>query len=102
MKYIIYKFTNNINSKSYIGLTTQTLKRRVYLHFWKANKKPVCHFHRALSKYPKDVWYIGVLEEGEAPNHQYIKDREVYFISEHRTYVDGYNSTEGGEDFFIF
>lgn len=99
MEYIIYKFTNTINSKSYVGLTTQTLKRRVYLHFWKANKKPVCHFHRALNKYPKDVWCISILEDGDAPDHEHIKQRERYFICEHRTYIEGYNSTEGGEDF---
>lgn len=32
MHYIIYIFTNKDNNKSYIGLTTQKLERRVYLH----------------------------------------------------------------------
>lgn len=99
MKYIIYKFTNTINSKSYIGLTTQLLERRMYLHHWKASKNPTSHFHRALAKYEKDVWEVVLLEEGDAPNQQFVKDRERYYISEYRTYLDGYNSTEGGEDF---
>lgn len=99
MNYVIYKFTNKINGKSYIGLTTQTLEKRVYLHFWKANKNPVCHFHKAIAKYDKDSWAISVLEEGVAPDKQYVKDRECHFIAEHNTYVEGYNSTEGGEDF---
>lgn len=28
MRYIVYKITNNINGKVYIGQTTETLKRR--------------------------------------------------------------------------
>ena len=99
MKYIIYKFTNTINGKSYIGLTTQTLERRVYLHYWNANKKPATHFHKALAKYPRDAWDISILEEGEAENKEHIKLREIYYISEQATYLAGYNSTQGGEDF---
>ena len=99
MNYIIYMFTNKINGKSYIGLTTQKLERRVYLHHWKSSKSPVCHFHKALAKYSRDNWTIHVLEEGEAPDKQYVKNRECHFIAEHNTYIDGYNSTQGGEDF---
>lgn len=99
MKYIIYKVTNIVNNKSYIGLTTQTLERRLYLHSWKASKCPTSHFHKALAKYEKDVWLTTLLEDGEAPDKEHIKNRERHFIAEHGTYIHGYNSTEGGEDF---
>lgn len=99
MQYIIYKFTNKINNKAYVGLTTQSLERRVYLHFWKSKRSPTSHFHKALAKYARDSWTIEVLEQGHAENKQFIASREVAHISEQRSYVDGYNSTNGGEDF---
>lgn len=97
-KYIIYRFTNNINNKCYIGLTTRTLKKRVYHHYYVAKRGSSSHFHRALMKYPKECWDIDILEEG-SDTIQNIKRREVELIELHNTYNDGYNSTKGGEDF---
>ncbi len=99
MNFIIYRFTNTINNKMYIGLTTQSLKKRVYLHFWVAKRNPTSHFARALRKYPKDSWVIEILEEGTTDSKEFIKSREVHFVSLYETYVNGYNSTPGGDDF---
>ena len=99
MKFIIYRFTNKVNNKQYIGMTTQTLKRRVYLHWWVASNNPKCHFHRALIMYGKDNWDVDVLFEGTAVSPEEIKEKERLFIAEHNTYQAGYNSTMGGDDF---
>lgn len=99
MKYIIYKALNTVNDKAYVGLTTQSLHRRMYLHFWKSLHNPTCHFHRALAKYDKIYWTITILEEGETDNRTYVKQREIFFINETNSYNVGYNSTKGGEDF---
>ena len=96
--YIIYMFTNKYNSKCYIGLTTRTLKKRVYYHYYVAKRGSSTHFHRALMKYPKECWDIDVLEDGIA-DVDTIKQREIELIELHGTYVNGYNSTKGGEDF---
>lgn len=96
--YIIYRFTNTVNGKCYVGLTTQTLKKRVYLHYWVAKKHAKSHFHKALMKYPKEHWVIESLEEGTA-TIETIKEREKHFISENQSYPHGYNSTAGGDNF---
>lgn len=99
MQYIIYKATNTINGKVYVGMTIQSLTRRIYLHYWTANKRATCHFHKALLKYPKERWIWEIEEQGLAPDKQFIKTREKHFIKEHNSFVVGYNMTEGGEDF---
>ena len=49
---IVYKVTNLINNKIYIGKTVQTLKRRISQHKHDALKKDSqIKFHRAVRKY---------------------------------------------------
>ena len=45
----IYKYTNLINGKVYIGQTKQTLKQRDYKHQTQLNDNT--YFHRAMKKY---------------------------------------------------
>lgn len=97
-KYIIYRFTNTINHKCYIGFTTQTIERRTYQHYYIAKRYSKCHFHKALNKYSKNDWLIEVLEESYAESDE-IKSRERYFVQQNDSYENGYNSTEGGDDF---
>lgn len=99
MRYIIYKALNTINGKSYIGLTTRTLHQRKYQHEWISARKPQSHFHKALIKHGFDSWQWSVLEEGEAADVQFVRDRERVLIKENHTFDSGYNMTEGGEDF---
>lgn len=99
MRGIIYQFTNTVNNKKYVGMTTQTLERRVYLHWWVSNKRPTCHFHRALQKYAKDMWVVDILEILEDSTKEEIRQREMFYIDLYNTFKDGYNSTLGGEDF---
>lgn len=99
MDYIIYRFTNKVNNKQYIGMTTQTLKRRIYQHWCVAAKNPRCHFHKALMKYGEDAWEVDTLASGTVDSIHEVKCKEQLYIAEHNTYEGGYNSTKGGEDF---
>ena len=49
---IIYKITNLVNNKVYIGQTTLTIEERFKTHWKDANRKdrPTRYFHRALKK----------------------------------------------------
>ena len=59
---IIYKATNLINKKVYIGQTVKTLKERIYKHLCEG-KCP--HFYRALKKYGKDNFEWEIIKECE-------------------------------------
>ena len=50
---LIYKATNIINNKSYIGLTTRTLQERKLEHL-RHTKTENTYFHRAINEYGKD------------------------------------------------
>jgi len=54
---IIYKITNKINNKSYIGQTIKNLDKRwkQHIYFSKTNKKNG-KFNNAIRKYDKCVW----------------------------------------------
>jgi len=94
---IIYKITNNINGKEYIGFTSKHIKERWQGHLRKTKEKNNnCHFHNAIKKYGEDVWEFQTLYENE--NDIWVKNVvEPFFISLYDTYNNGYNSTLGGD-----
>lgn len=47
---IVYKATNNINNKVYIGITTKTLEHRKSIHK-KDSKTKDTYFYKAIRKY---------------------------------------------------
>lgn len=94
----IYKVTNKVNGKVYIGQTIQSVKDRWYEHcrtknISKAEKN--MHIKRAILKYGKENFILEILEECDA---SLLNDRERYYISYFDSYKNGYNSTEGGQD----
>ena len=97
MRGFIYKITNTINSKSYIGQTIQNVKERFYQHCVTKCSKAVSNMaiHRAIKKYGKSNFTVEVIEEVESTN---LNDRERYWIRYYDSYNNGYNSTEGGQD----
>lgn len=49
---IVYKITNLVNGKLYIGQTTRTLKNRWDNHLWYAvHKNSNCNIHQAIRKF---------------------------------------------------
>lgn len=88
---IIYRITNTITTKSYIGQTIQPLKKRWKQHCYNYGKT---HFYNAIKKYGKDCWTLETLEEVDDIN--LLNDREIYWISYYDTFNNGYNSTVGG------
>ena len=94
----IYKITNKINGKSYIGLSGDILVR------WNEHKS---HYkiidnvlYRAMRKYGIENFVFEILEN--CPKHK-LGEREKFYIKKYRTYVgfedcNGYNMTLGGEE----
>ena len=97
MRGFIYKITNKINSKSYIGQTIQNVKERFYQHCATKCNKAVSNMaiHRAIKKYGKSNFTVEVIEEIDSTN---LNDRERYWIRYYDSYNNGYNSTKGGQD----
>lgn len=91
---IIYKVTNTLNGKIYIGKTKQSLSKRKARHYESANHKSDTNFHSALRKYPKEafLWEI----EMECKDENELNESEMYFINKYDTYKAGYNMTLGG------
>lgn len=90
---IIYKITNTVNNKSYIGQTQLSLEKRYNEHFRDSNRRDY-KFSRAIRKYGKEAFSVEILEEVPAEK---LNEREMFWIDTFDTYHNGYNSTKGGE-----
>lgn len=97
MRGFIYKITNTINGKFYIGQTIQNVKEGFYQHCATKCSKAVSNMaiHRAIKKYGKSNFTVEVIEEIDSAN---LNDRERYWIKYYNSYNNGYNSTKGGQD----
>lgn len=95
---IIYKITNRINGKLYVGQTTQTLQERWQQHVWDASKPRCRHypFYRAMCKYGKESFQIESI--CEATSIEELNELEQYWISMLQTTdrLRGYNVAPGG------
>lgn len=94
----IYKVTNKINGKIYIGQTIQSVKDRWYRHCGKSGISKAelnTHFKRAILKYGKENFTIETIEVCDSTE---LNDREKFYISYYNSYINGYNSTIGGQD----
>lgn len=91
----IYKITNIINGKSYIGKTYLSIEERFKQHI-QDSKKARCEnrpLYSAMSKYGIENFKIEVVEETNIP-----AEREIYWIKFYNTYgKTGYNATIGGD-----
>lgn len=88
---IIYKATNLITNKVYIGQTTKSLKERIRGHYKAVNQNVNCKFPNALRKYNKEEWCWEIIEN--AVPIEELDDKEAYYISHFNSYYSGYNST---------
>ena len=91
MKSGIYKITNKINGKIYIGSSVD-LKRRINEHFWelKNNRHPNIHLQYAYNKYGRNNFEVEVIEYC---NKNIVREREQYYIDKYLPYLQsvGYN-----------
>jgi len=94
---IIYCATNRINSKKYIGQTTQKLNLRINNHLTSSRKENTTAFHKALNKYGKENFVWIIIDYGNNQND--LDNKEKFWIKFYNTYKQGgYNMTRGGQD----
>ena len=92
---LIYKITNKINGKIYIGQTIGTLSKRWREHCFQAsNGEKTYHLYYAMRKYGIENFMI---EEVERCSNNLLNEREIYWIAKYNSYNNGYNLTLGGD-----
>lgn len=90
----IYKVTNQLNNKVYIGQSEDIYKR------WEAhkvrayNEKYQYKFYEAVRKYGLENFVFTIIE---LCDFERLDEREQYWIKYYDSYNNGYNSTEGGD-----
>lgn len=97
---IIYKITNLINHKIYVGQTQQELAQRWREHCcYKASPKML--ISKAIQKYGKENFTIEILAIAE--NLEHLNILEVNFISELNALNPkiGYNRRSGGQNYIM-
>ena len=97
---IIYKATNKMTGKVYVGQTIKELSTRISGHFKAAinakNKRGYSSkFYRAIRKYGECVWKWNIVCCAPVED---LNMQEVITIEVLNSFYAGYNSTKGGED----
>lgn len=93
----IYKITNQINNKCYIGQTTRNVEIRWNEHIRKANtlkQNETYAIHYALAKYGIQNFTFKIIDQ--CPN-ELLDEKETYWIKFYNSFYDGYNLTKGGK-----
>lgn len=95
--YVVYKHTNTLSNKCYVGKTKHGIDKRWEGHVVAALRGSMLHLHAAIRKYPLDSWKHEILES--------IETNEAANLCETRWITDlrsndpqlGYNMTPGGD-----
>lgn len=93
---IIYKITNSINDKVYIGQTVESLKKRWNRHTWVCTiKRNAMAITNAIVKYGKENFIIEEIDK--ADDIEELNEKEIYYINLYKSISpNGYNLTTGG------
>ena len=92
---IVYKITNKITGKSYIGQTVSSLSKRWSDH--NSSKKNCTYLKRSIEKYGKNAFQIKILVR--CNNIEEMNHREQYYIKLFNTLApNGYNLESGGNN----
>lgn len=80
-KYIVYKITNKITGRVYIGQTTESIEKR-----WQRHKgyqsNDGTYFHNAIKKYGPENFIVEIIDE--AKDQQELNDLEFFYINKYK------------------
>ena len=92
---LIYKITNDVNDKIYIGKTTKSLEERIKGHRRALKHGVDYHLYRAMRKYGWEKFHFSVIEECD--DIDTLNELESKYIAQFNTIEAGYNMVPGGE-----
>lgn len=90
----IYKITNTINDKQYVGKTEKDPKKRWKEHLAAAKNNPLMVISKAIRKHGIRNFKFEIIEECLSED---VNKKETYWIGKLDTFENGYNSTLGGD-----
>lgn len=96
MTYYIYKITNLMNNKVYIGYSKDVPQRMRQHKILSSKDKPKHHLHRAIKKYGWENFLSEIIFCSKDKEYT-LKEMEPYFILEYKTLTESYNMTRGGD-----
>lgn len=97
----IYKFTNKINNKSYIGQSVNLESRYASHKRNYINSNLSCYnnkFYSAIRKYGFENFTYEILKESENFTVEQLNEMEIYYIKKYNSYYQGYNMNPGGNN----
>lgn len=97
---IIYKITNKINGKVYIGQTIHSLETRWKKHLRCAKNGVNTHLYQAIRKYGEENFVPEIICEAKTKSELNIL--ETYYIQEYDSIHLGYNMVDGGNNNVMF
>ena len=89
----IYKITNTVNGKCYIG-QSRDIEARWQKHLSAYKSSPDWELYRAFKKYGIPQFTFEIVEECQIDE---LNEREIYWIAQYDSFNNGYNMTLGGE-----
>ena len=95
----IYKITNLVNNKIYIGLSVSATNDRWKSHVWGANKNSNQAIDRAIYNYGKNNFKYEIIERVPFKKGiRFLENREIYYIAKFKSNNNniGYNRSLGG------
>ena len=97
--YYIYKITNIVNGKIYVGKSKNPIDKRLVNHFWTSEHRQDSGvaIHNAIRKYGKENFKIEEIDRCNTIDE--LNKKEIYWIEKlHARDKDiGYNIAKGGE-----
>ena len=94
---VIYKITNIVNGKVYIGQTVQTNpKMRWYEHWAAAKSGHTQHLYKSMRKYGVDAFAWKIIDQAETI--EVLNQLETKWISHYRGITKCYNHRDGGDN----
>lgn len=93
---IIYKATNKVNGKCYIGQTRHSLEERRNAHYVKARQGIKTHFYSAIRKYGEDNFEWEII--CSASDKKTLNELETFYITKFDSIKNGYNMVDGGDN----
>lgn len=94
---VIYKITNKVNGKIYIGFTLIGLKARWRQHVYNARSNTKSYLYSAMRKHGIEQFSVEIIESMVEESR--IHEREIYWIAKLKSSIAkiGYNCTSGGD-----
>lgn len=99
----IYKISNNINDKVYIGKTLYSIQRRWKQHLYNAkNRKDLQHIPLYFAMNVHGIEHFSISEVEQVKDYHLLSQRQKYWIAKFDSYNHGYNATKGGDGSLLY